>query len=717
MVTKAMDPGEGSIREQVFEAVGQEFLQRLLLPLRAGRVTPRPMNDETCRNQVAMLGLGLSVIANLSANPHVAQQLVQAVPLCLTVLRNNGIQVSMSKYSKKEDVRVDGEVESQTRTDALEFLMHVIMSGDEEGSKVAMESGILQVVSPVIENAFNSYLIQKKDYTKEELFASMRFVQHVLTHYVKRGSPDEVNILSETTSSLIPALSKIFGHPYGMRRKGEEEQGGHDVDPVLIDCHLSALHCLSSMGSLPHWSTGDTNLPSWKSNIISGIAFVLRERGLLREKHLALHVLCSLCQHCGLECLYPQDWNEGGLQFYEMVVQTNRVEIGVLMLDASSPESIVEIPRNVGLFSQHTGEESTACSNDIRPGKETESVGERVLRNLPHCLALFESTIEILCLQGSADGFPAFPSPVEERIYKSILETAEVLLQFIEQAIARLKSKEGGIAQMYDQMILSGCIRAFGRFSAEAPDQFSQRLLSIFPDLVRYCEDQKYFIVFLMPTIIQLLKSNVVADLDRLRNPMKESWVATISSEHVLDLLSEMILEDIKIILDRRTINEPESVVQLRRIDMSAHLLLESLHCGNNRELVQGIVASENTYKALDKLLKSIEDDQTESHDPSRHLIEDLCARLCTLVCNLVLRADCREIPSHFALKFSSILHDLLRTTILQGRFEDDDTNMMCWVDLCRSAKRALKSSDAPFFDPVPPVERESLEGMLQLFL
>lgn len=107
LVTKLLDKGSDTRLQGAFEALGDEFLGRLLLPLQDSWVgthcsgLPEEVNTQTawlkiCRPQqvcytpgdeVAQVGLALAVLAGFCRSPQLAQEdgLVQFIPLLCKV--------------------------------------------------------------------------------------------------------------------------------------------------------------------------------------------------------------------------------------------------------------------------------------------------------------------------------------------------------------------------------------------------------------------------------------------------------------------------------------------------------------------------------------------------------------------------------------------------------------------------------------------------------
>lgn len=132
-------------------------------------------------------------------------------------------------------------------------------------------------------------------------------------------------------------------------------------------------------------------------------------------------------------------------------------------------------------------EEIKLKDSDVWKGP-TESAGERALRMLPCCFLLLEASIEALAEdaedeEAAGGGISSgLGSGVAQRALASIQETVELLLQVLEDGSEGDTSPKLGSSVSEPLKVAAVC--ALGRFLAECPDAFSDRVRAALPKLL-----------------------------------------------------------------------------------------------------------------------------------------------------------------------------------------------------------------------------------------
>ncbi|BDA43419.1 probable neurochondrin at N-terminal half [Coccomyxa sp. Obi] len=169
---------------------------------------------------------------------------------------------------------------------------------------------------------------------------------------------------------------------------------------------------------------------------------------------------------------------------------------------------------------------------------QTELAGERAARVLPAVFALAEGCVEALATdsmraEAMTDASAAdldMPEPVlsdrvATRAMSSLQETHEAILQYLEAA-------RQGEVEASDPIILAAA-RSLGRFLAEAPDAFAERMQKLLPFLLTVQQGQAT--PFLLPVLLQVVPQ---ASEEEGTDTAARAWLAALLDKQVLEALA-----------------------------------------------------------------------------------------------------------------------------------------------------------------------------------
>eukprot|EP00890_Picochlorum_soloecismus_P002844 jgi/Picsp_1/3560/NSC_06397-R2_fructose- -bisphosphatase len=767
MITKTIDPSDSGARRRVYETVGGGFLSRLLLPLRAGRVHPKPLTDDDVNHQVALACLGLSVMSNLSADVEVASSSAvrQTIPLALLVIQNKGIRKQLCQYTKSH-VEIDLSAEIRAVVDALNICMNAMgpgldsaLSTDDSGSYVAAAEIVLTWIT---DELFKSLDISQMDLLTDLIESAMKFCHASLSHLL-RQSLDDNNEACQKAVGLIPALSHFFASPSCRCSILEISDVSKDSrrKKILIDAHLVALHSLAMIVSLVetfsyHWEaynhlmTGGKDA-SWLEDIKVGIEVVLTGKMVERERYMALILTAAMLELLGSKWLHPAD--KHGLHFYQVLVQTVRVELGVLLLDAMSPEASVLPSYSVSLFDSsntpgniETGKSSFSSKGISNKGKEpieveipvpmepppppgslvskveeleisgsrseeekatklvsystVSSAGERVLKELPVSLVIFEYLIEVL----AEDDFPSVaisvPTSSKFKAFEAIMESAEVLLQFIEQKAFYTKENSISLDGQLETLILA-CWRALGRFCAEAPDPLSERIQKIVPVLFDILSDPTNAFHCFLPMMVQVIDTTEDSS-NPTRESLQGSWSQAIATKHILSLIAQDLIDTCRIISSSEE-NGYEVMGLWRRIDLDCSLLvgvllnksLPARSVPDAWEYWRLIAESPYIFEALQNLFETVGKTIPEEASDDVLFLGETAAGMLSLLCTLQTFSHKKELPinlgSEEIFNICIFITMLVEHIVLSGSLAAMESIPKTWKNLAESAAQLAK--------------------------
>jgi len=776
MITKTIDPSDSKARHRVYETVGGEFLSRLLLPLRAGRVHPKPLTEEEVNHQVALACLGLSVMSNLSADVEVASSSAvrQAIPLALLVIQNKGIRKQLCRYTKFQNVEVDRSVEIRAVVDALNMCTNAMGAGpdsepleDGDGSFVAAAETVLVWI---IDELLTSLDIYQIDLLTDLIESAMKFC-HASLSYLLRQSLDDNKEASQKSVRLIPALSRFFASPSSRCSIAEFSNLFKDSrgKKILVDAHLGALHSLAMIVSIVercsyHWEaydhlmTGGKNAP-WLKDIKVGVEVVLTGRMVDRERHMALILTAAMLELFGDKWLYPAD--EHGLHFYQVLVQTVRVEFGVLLLDAISPEASVLPSYSVSLFDTSStlgnvetekfscsslgisekGKEpveveipvslepppapgslvskvegleingSTSSSSGLDAEKKTtrfmsyskvSSAGERVLRELPVCLVIFEYLVEILAEDNFASVTLSVPTSKTIKAFESIMESAEVLLQFIEQKAFYSKENSISLDQQLETLILA-CWRALGKFCAEAPDPLSERIQSLLPVLFDVLSHPTNALHCFLPMMVQVVDATEEDLTNPARHSLAGSWSQIIATERILSAVVQDMIDSFRMITSSEE-NGHEVIGYWRHIDLDCSLLLgvllntESLPATSIPDAWEHwrlIAESPCIFEALQKIVDAVSTTNPEDASDDVLFLGEIAAEILSLLCMLQTLSHKQKLSinlgSEERFNIRLFITFLVEHIVLSGSLAANESIPKTWKNLAECAAQLAK--------------------------
>ena len=572
LVTKSVKPEDDEARELVFNAVGSEFLLRLLLPLRQGRVHPKPLSDEQAEHQVYLAALGLSILSNICTSRKVAEHesMVNFAGIALGVLEY-GVSRLVKRYLQNDRIIVPESTETDMLKDACACLL--LIGEHNAQALISMQSKhCCSTLAKQLERMYEFIYGHKSIEDVQQQYMVLLFqcmAKCIAYDKHDKDSGTDVSVHGHDVESTLPILAKYFSIVSGRNKDVNSRERSHS--PFLVRCHLMALHCLPSAILLCHNRDGASE---WAVHIKFGMESILASRILETERYEALDLLSHVLDVLGVSWMYslPEDC------LLELVAQTVRVEIGVLILDACSPESKVYDSMTMDVFGPEFGKmtisEATnsqdksigpivppdsiplpkgadfverhfaSKSDTVCDSKTTISAGSRALKRLPVCYSLFEHVVEALSSIATSDAEQHSVSQKSMmRVFESVVETAELLLQFIEQSVEHgtsLMDKENRTKRL---LLLSTC-KAFCSFSAQNPRQFSLRFIKILPKLLLESDVETQCMEFMLPTIVALLLSDDLEteeDAIQLTSKIVEPCVFAPIVQTVSDLTSNLL--------------------------------------------------------------------------------------------------------------------------------------------------------------------------------
>ncbi len=486
LVTKCVSPDDHAKREQVFAAIGGvEFLLRLLLPLRAGRVHPQPvLEEEEVERQVQLAGLGLSVVSNLCLSQAVARAegMARVAEVALGVMRH-GPERMIREYvhleatgedtgedtgegrGQRAGLRLGLEVQSGMVRDACDAV-YLIGVGVDERAAVASITFVSGCVNGTVNGTANGTVNGTVGMDGEVALTCLRSVLRCCLQ--ARSAP--VRVVAEVVERLFLVGTRSQPQNSSLSR------ASGDRSDSWLGWALEVLAFLDQAGDRGM-------LDALEDDAALGIRDGLRALFATRPPEAPLYQALRLVTRLAGRSM---DWLVEDMTFFQVVVQMVRVEIGVLMLDAVKLDAVVpELQRLEIGMDDRVGE---ADGPALSPGP-TRLAKDRALKNLPVCFELFELLVEGLCdASAIADETDTEADATIGRIFEALTESAELMLQFVEletgnDDVGKIGDGVGGsddameLGTKYRELLRLGAFRGFCSYASQNPLQFQDRLL------------------------------------------------------------------------------------------------------------------------------------------------------------------------------------------------------------------------------------------------
>lgn len=525
-MTKYIHPEDTYARFKVFEAVGASFFLRLLLPLRKGRVYPRPLkNEEEIQNQTYLAGLGLSVIANLCLSEDVAscEELGKVCMIALGTLEHGPSRL-IAWYVQQEMSLIDiaSEVEIMMLKDACDCIS-LIGEKNRLAANALYSANCFSIFAQKLESVYEwidcTAPSNMADCHQAYYQSLCRCINTCINRY--DGPSGDVGL-------LLPSLARLFAI---MSSRGDTVKI-RDRESDHLHYHIGALECLSNALNIHNYSMGNhERIALWSTQIKFGLESLFASRIPDVQRYQALQLAFDILSIEGVIWLYSDVEDK----IFELLVQTIRVEIGVLMLDAVAPDAVIEDPKSLDLSYTQIRKEASMVggaskeSNNVSISypksadmvdqmealhitelqEGTRHARDRASENLPLCFMIFEYLVDGLAAIVSNDDNDIFSNHDIRRIFDSIAEIAELLLQFLEQTAG-----DPEVAQVDAngsmQMLLLGSLKAFCHFAAQNPHQFANRTIKLLPLLLDGRLPQDVCMDMLFPVVYGLVFSDEV---------------------------------------------------------------------------------------------------------------------------------------------------------------------------------------------------------------
>lgn len=507
-MTKCLAPDDIHARFQVCQAVGASFLLRLLLPLRNGRIYPRPLtDDDEIDNQIHLAGLGLSLVANLSVCNQVAslEEIGKACMVAFGTIKC-GPSALICSYLQLEDqdlLKIPLDVETSMLVNCYDIITFVAPQNADVMESL-LNACCFEVFALQLEMLYRR--IQESapgDNERLHYQAMCRCINMFVYH-------SEAKLVD--MDILLPILSKLFAL---MSSRGDREQRRDEH----LFYHFEALECLVNIVETHHESLGDDE-SEWIQNIKFGLESLLASKVPDAQRYKALGLALNVITSKGTSWLY----SDAADIIFELLVQTLRVEIGVLILDVVAPHAVIEELHHVSIDGSKTPSAAGNISletplTDINVPKsadfinqikdlhlvdlhpEAKLAGERALQNLPLCLILFEHLVEGLSSAVTDDAI-SMSGDMVQRVFDALTEIAELELQLIEQTVRQNGSKVETIK------VLGIIWDTFCSFAAQNPHQFSERIIQVLPDVLKGDLPSVSYLQSLVPVLYGLVFSD-----------------------------------------------------------------------------------------------------------------------------------------------------------------------------------------------------------------
>ena len=626
LVTKTLRPDDDDARLMVLDAVGAEFLLRLLLPLKQARVHPKPLGEDEIEHQIALACLGLSVVSNLCLSTRVAccEELKQPVSrIALDTLKEGSIRPLIAHYVQQEAVHVPQDIDDRALKDACDCLTALIQQHSDVVDDM-QQNHVFAILSKELSKEFE--MVASQDTGKENEYVQSLFkCAHAC---LLRGSGEKV--ADEVCGTLLPALARYFGLVRLVRDDGESSRARKTTasNRYTIEYQLAALHCLSvAFGQFEAgWTRDSTETRAWTSAIQNGLEALLASENPANEKYEAYAVLVAMIDELGVAWLVQE------LEFFELIALLVRIEIELLVIDAISSQSRVTMRSNLEIFcsrlteiDQGNGEQGHTAIQGLTDGikglnvteQQEESIaenievssGERASQYLPICLSVFGQLVDALC--NAAERCPHDSKTM--KILNSVAASADLLLQFIEDMLSHANMDE------VQHMLFTLCLGALGKFLTQNPLQFADRCITILPTMLENGPDASHALGLLMPFIIGVvIPTYAQSDCDdaKLKLQLSKQLLDSNVLPHVMTLLSEHICR-----LRDSIYNSAEYTEHEHPVTMLLYLCLEALATVNSKHCkaidispIYNVLTSDSVHEIMERLGDNMPRDGTASH-------------------------------------------------------------------------------------------------------
>ncbi|KAI8109880.1 hypothetical protein M9434_001159 [Picochlorum sp. BPE23] len=632
LVTKTLRPDDDDARWMVLDAVGPEFLLRLLLPLKHGRVHPKPLREDEVEHQIALACLGLSVVSNLCLCDRVARCEVLKQPvsrIALDILKDGGIRSLVAHYVQQEAVSVPQNINSKALKDACDCLTAFIQQHSDVMDDM-QRNRVFAILSKELSKEYGTVTSQNTEMEKEYVQSLFKCAHACML----RGNCEKM--ADEVRATLLPTLARYLGSVRLVRADGgspetHNEKFSNKEDN--IEYQLAALHCLSlAFGRFEAgWTKTreSSEAPAWPSDMLSGLEVLLSSSTPVNEKYESYAVLTAMIDELGVAWLVQE------LDFFELVSLLVRIEIELLVIDAMSSQSRVKMRSNLEIFGPRSTEivsdqgvagdlegqtdqsiqglDEHIKSLNLRERKEPNAMkdievssGERATQYLPVCLSVFGQLVDALCYAAERD-------PHESKAVKilhTVAASADLLLQFLEDVSSHEHMDEA------QQMLFTLCLGALGKFLTQNPLQFADRCITILPDMLKNGPDACNTLGLLMPFILGVVIPNYVTS-DCNDAKLKLQLSKQLLDPNVLPCVMALLSEHIGRLNDS-IYNSSEYSEHEHPATMLLYLCLEALATVNCKTIhvspICDVLTSEDMRDIMERLDDSIHRDGIASH-------------------------------------------------------------------------------------------------------
>ncbi|KAK2079348.1 hypothetical protein QBZ16_003039 [Prototheca wickerhamii] len=557
LVTKAAPLADLDILTRTYQAVGLDFLRKLLLPLQEVRSLRgvRPVE-----NPEELATFGLSIWARLVDVPEVArsEELCTIVPLLLKVVRSGGVRQALAAMHTQSAQEVEA-LDLKTVGEALRCVL-AAAAADPGAGRVALESGAVRTTTDLWARVASRQRADRQ--TELELLAAQ------LLDALLRRQPDPEHVFVENEDALVRAVPLLAAalHCHNLESKDET---------LLQLISLSALERFVALSGVTRSKSFRQQLiasaSSWATELQRGLLQVLQSRSGPAQRACALQLTAGT-----LRLLGPRWAVEDGPDFVQLAAIVARVETGVLLLDALADSAAVLVPdpsasrsagEAVGPRLDSEASEPPTPGPAPRPGDTQRLLAsvtvpesmpwragpavparERAAGLLPVCFEVLEGAIEALAEAEDPDlpGVEPFEPRVALAVLRTVEEAADSVLQFLEQ----VAGAEGDGDAVRESLAVAS-VRLLGRFLVECPLAFGDRVRRLLPFLLSCGADRAgddgaavgQGTVFLLPVLVQVTEKPPaagpettlpVAEAPGVPEPERDAWLRALAAPPAL---------------------------------------------------------------------------------------------------------------------------------------------------------------------------------------
>jgi len=355
--------GNTEIREAV-DAVGFNFLRRLLLPLTRPQ-QPQDQQQQQREQEALQCALALSILGAACRVPELAGSAaaVELLPAVTRVVAAGGVSPALHLQSAAR------AADAESAADALECALAICSAaGGDAACRAAWRSGGLAAAVAALQQCSSANTAS----AAREALMGARLTGLLLASLEPPQRAQLFEAQPDTTAAAIASLSHLLGGPQspaagtagGSSSGGSADVGGADA----AMCRLEALHALvlilpllgANSAALSHLQASQSAAPApsrrrqpWQASIKAGLAGLLTSRVGEVQKRSALQLAAAAAQLLGPRWLLPAEGDSAAAasltqreaaaagRFLAVLTEVLCVETPLLLSDAMDADAPV----------------------------------------------------------------------------------------------------------------------------------------------------------------------------------------------------------------------------------------------------------------------------------------------------------------------------------------------------------------------------------------